>query len=162
MFFKLLIANLLALFIYSNAIAGVKIVENYCNDQAQIGAWEQGIKDKKHINDIVKAFDPEHQQTVSFLNKLQVITPESTLLKGMARKPENVVRLMEDSPRFQWEIAGNKSKLGIIVHYYKGCISQISLAEIKNGKMNFFSRSNKLSTRPLLLLPGDRRYRAGP
>lgn len=148
MLFKLLISNLLVLFISSNAIAGVNIVENYCNDQAQIGAWEQGIRDKKRINNIVKAFKPEYQQTVSFLDKLPVTTPENTLIKGLARKPESITRVKNDSPRFQWEIVGNKSKLGIIVHYYKGCISQISLAEIKNGEMNFYSRTNKLSTRP--------------
>ncbi len=91
MLIKLLIPNLLILFIYSNAVAGVKIVENYCNDQAQIGAWLEGVTDKKHINNIVKVFDPEHKNTVAFLDKLPVITSESTLLEGMAKKPQNVI-----------------------------------------------------------------------
>ena len=124
----------------------VTIVETYCNDKAQLGAWEEGLITKKIVGNIVGEFDPEHAALVSYLDKLPVQSNESLVLGGIKVAPQSTIKLIKNSARFQWDIPGAKSHLNIILQFYKGCISQISLMD--SNKMVFYNRTNTYSTQP--------------
>lgn len=122
------------------------IVDNYCNDKAQLGAWEEGIINKRTIGNIVAEFDPEHAALVSYLDKLPVRSTESLVLRGMKVSPQLTTKIGDTLTGFQWDISGVKSNLSIILKIYKGCISQISLMD--SNKKVFYNRDTKLPTQP--------------
>ena len=142
---QILATGFAVLFATSNANA-FKVVENYCNDKAKRGEWTVGIKNKKTVKSITKEFAPEHQKVVAFLDKMPIITSETSILSGMPLKPSQVIRVAKDHARFQWEIHGKKSNLAVVVHQYKGCISQINIMESSSSK--FYNLDNKLATQP--------------
>lgn len=129
----------------SNSFA-LRLVETYCNDKATRGKWMVGIKNKKTVKAITKEFSPEFRKTVKFLDKLPIKTSEASILGGIPQKPTQVIRVMKEHVRFQYEIPGQKSSLAIIVYHYKGCINQINLME--SGNANFYNLSNTLATEP--------------
>ena len=141
----ILLASLVSLFVATNANA-FKVVENYCNNKAIRGEWTVGIKDKKTVKSITKEFAPEHQKVVNFLDKMPIMTSEASILSGIPVKPTQVIRVVKDHARFQWEIPGKKSNLSIVVYQYKGCVNQINLMDSNNSK--FYNLYNTLATQP--------------
>ena len=138
-------ASLAVLLVATNANA-FKIVENYCNNKATRGEWTVGIKNKKVVKSITKEFAPEHQKVVAFLDKMPIMTSEASILAGMPLKPNQVIRVVKDHARFQWEIPGKKSNLAVTVYQYKGCVNQIDIMDSNNP--NFYNLSNTLATQP--------------
>jgi hypothetical protein len=140
-----LLASILLLLVNFNVNA-LNTVDTYCNDKAQLGTWKEGIGDKKDISNIVAEFGSEHAALVSYLDQLKIKIPESVVLDGVKVAPISKFTAIKNSTRFQWHITGKNSNLDIIVFFYKGCLSQISLMDSK--KRTFYNRTNTLSTQP--------------
>lgn len=142
MLFKKVAVAMVVCLLSSNSFA-FKMVDSECNDQAKLGAWTQGIGEKKRIQNIVSEFGSEHQQLVSILDKLPVKLSEALLLEEIGIKPNSVIRVVKEHARFQWDVTREKSSINIIIQYYKGCVDQVS---IMRG-MNFYNRHNELLTK---------------
>lgn len=139
------IAFILLALVNSGANA-VSIVENYCNEKAQLGPWEEGVINKRTIGNIVAEFDPEHAAFVSYIDKLPVQSNESNILSGVKVSPKSTTKIGDTLTRIQWDIQGAKSNLSVVLKIYKGCISQISLMD--NNRKVFYNRDAKLPTQP--------------
>lgn len=136
------IAALVGACLFSTQAFAFKVVDSECNDQAKLGAWTVGIGEKKNVN-IAKEFAGEHQMLVQALDRLPVKLSEEALFAGIGSKPNNVIRVMKDHARFQWDMTGKKSSVNVIVQYYKGCIDQISVMDSRS--MAFYNRHNILA-----------------
>jgi len=120
----------------------------YCNKLAEVKSWEKGISNRILIDDITKEFPKSHEKLIVFLDTLAIENSEQKLLNYIKIKPQvPVVRIRQDSPRFQWEITQGNSKIGIVIHYYKNCINQIMLMNMESSEV--YSRRTILSQKEL-------------
>jgi len=132
--------TLLVLLVYSSIYAA-----QYCNRLAKAENWE---KDGIVIKNIVNEFPKSHRDLVHFLDTLAIEKSELQLLSKIKEKPTvPVIRVWKDSPRFQWEINKDGSTLGIVIHYYKGCVSKIMLMDVASS--NVYFRNTFLSQKEL-------------
>jgi len=120
----------------------------YCNKLAKVEPWKEGIYKKTVVENIIKKFPKSQSKLIEFLDKLSIENSEKKLLSYIKIKTQTpVIRLRQDSPRFQWEINKEDSSIGIVIHYYKNCISQIMLMDMKSSKV--YSRYTTLSQKKL-------------
>lgn len=120
----------------------------YCNKLAKVKSWEKGISNRTVINDITKEFPKSHEKLIVFLDTLIIENSEQKLLNYIKIEPQvPVVRIRQDSPRFQWEIIQGNSKIAIVIHYYKNCINQIMLMNMESNEV--YSRETILSQKEL-------------
>ena len=131
---------LLILFIYSSIYAA-----QYCNGLAKAENWE---KDGVIVKNIVNEFPKSHRALVNFLDTLPIENSEIQLLSRIKENPSvPVIRVWKDSPRFQWEINKDGSTIGIVIHYYKGCVSKVMLMDVESS--NIYFRNTFLSQQKL-------------
>jgi len=120
----------------------------YCNELAKAEPWKQGGFKGPIVKDIVNEFPESQKNLVNFLDNLPIEFSEKQLVNHIKDKTTApVIRIRQDSPRFQWEITKGGSTIGIVIHYYKGCVSQMMLMDVKSSKVYFrdtFLPSKKL------------------